>query len=44
MMTPDHRNPPPRVLIIIAGIALTILAIPGGAVIALAIISLVLRI
>ncbi|MGN0097240.1 MAG: hypothetical protein ACI38U_14400 [Corynebacterium sp.] len=43
-MTPDHRKPPPRVLIVVTGIALTVLAIPGGAVIALLIISLVLRI
>lgn len=43
-MTPDHQKPPPRVLIVITGIALVILAIPGGAVIALLIISLVLRI
>ncbi|WP_420098260.1 hypothetical protein [Corynebacterium sp.] len=43
-MTPDHRKPPPRVLIIITGIALTILAIPSGAVVALVVISLVLKI
>lgn len=43
-MAPDHRKLPPRVLVIIISIAFTLLAIPGGAVVALFIISLILRI